>query len=168
MDAGDVTAPAPSELEERRKSLGLMRDISTSWSAEPPPQPVKYTLNEEEGACGGFNTNDFNKIETENLNAVETASKIATKNDDKTKENEVSPENPPVSQLPPLPPPLPPPPKMSCMEEESIRERLRIQLLRQCAEILDAESKYTRENFRRAFLNKVGQIYVFINTCMLV
>lgn len=48
--------------------------------------------------------------------------------------------------------------KMSCMEEEAIRERLRTLLLRQTAQILEAEGvgvKFTRDTFRRTFLNKV-------------
>lgn len=50
--------------------------------------------------------------------------------------------------------------KMSCMEEEAIRERLRTVLLRQTAQILEAEGvgvKFTRDTFRRTFLNKVAQ-----------
>lgn len=49
--------------------------------------------------------------------------------------------------------------KMSCMEEEAIRERLRTVLLRQTAQILEAEGvgvKFTRDTFRRTFLNKVA------------
>lgn len=49
--------------------------------------------------------------------------------------------------------------KMSCMEEEAIRERLRTLLLRQTAQILEAEGvgvKFTRDTFRRTFLNKVA------------
>jgi hypothetical protein len=89
--------------EERRKSLGLLKEITSGWSAEPGPE--KYTRNEEE------------------------------------------PPQPRATL------------KMSSMEEESVRERLRMSLLRQSADILDTEPKYTRETFRRAFLNKVSLIF---------
>ncbi|KAL1130044.1 hypothetical protein AAG570_012987 [Ranatra chinensis] len=85
-----------STTEERRKSLGLLRDIAEKWTAE------KYSR--------------------------------ADSADDGPR---------PQPQL-----------KMSSMEEECVRERIRMTLLRECADILDAETKYTRETFRRAFLNK--------------
>lgn len=48
---------------------------------------------------------------------------------------------------------------MSSMEEESLRERARIRLLRQIAEYLETiegvGSKFNKESFRRVFLNKV-------------
>lgn len=48
---------------------------------------------------------------------------------------------------------------MSSMEEESLRERLRASLLKQCAEILQrAESsrRFSRDTFRRIFQNRVS------------
>lgn len=50
-------------------------------------------------------------------------------------------------------------PNMSAMEMESIKERERASMLRKCAQHLELESvngKYTRENFKRGILNKVG------------
>jgi hypothetical protein len=58
--------------------------------------------------------------------------------------------------------PLPPTPttslKMSSMEEESVRDRLRTSLLKQCSDILKADSatRFTRDAFRRTFQDKVG------------
>jgi hypothetical protein len=58
--------------------------------------------------------------------------------------------------------PLPPTPtislKMSSMEEESVRDRLTASLLKQCADILQADgaTRYTRDAFRRLFQDKVG------------
>ncbi|XP_023719097.1 NADPH oxidase 5 isoform X2 [Cryptotermes secundus] len=56
--------------------------------------------------------------------------------------------------------PLPPTPtnslKMSSMEEESVRDRLRTSLLKQCSDILKADgaTRYTRDAFRRLFQDK--------------
>jgi len=49
--------------------------------------------------------------------------------------------------------------KMSSMEEESIRERVRTSLLKECSAILKADGtcRYTRDAFRRLFQDKVGQ-----------
>ncbi|XP_069681708.1 NADPH oxidase 5 isoform X2 [Periplaneta americana] len=46
--------------------------------------------------------------------------------------------------------------KMSSMEEESIREKLRTSLLKQCSDILkgDGATRYTRDAFRRLFQDK--------------
>ncbi|KAK9869222.1 hypothetical protein WA026_002973 [Henosepilachna vigintioctopunctata] len=44
---------------------------------------------------------------------------------------------------------------MSSMEEENLRERLHIAQLKKCAEIVSEEARYTRDSFRRLFLNKV-------------
>lgn len=58
--------------------------------------------------------------------------------------------------------PLPPTPtislKMSSMEEECVRDRLRTSLLKQCSDILKADgaTRYTRDAFRRLFQDKVG------------
>lgn len=47
--------------------------------------------------------------------------------------------------------------KMSSMEEEAMRERLRMTLLKQCSDYLSADgsSRYTKETFRRVFTEKV-------------
>ncbi|XP_021932014.1 NADPH oxidase 5 isoform X2 [Zootermopsis nevadensis] len=56
--------------------------------------------------------------------------------------------------------PLPPTPttslKMSSMEEESVRDRLRTSLLKQCSDILKADgaTRFTRDTFRRLFQDK--------------
>ena len=44
---------------------------------------------------------------------------------------------------------------MSTMEEENLRERLHVAQLRQCAEIVGEEQKYSRDTFRRLFQGKV-------------
>lgn len=48
--------------------------------------------------------------------------------------------------------------KMSSMEEEAMRERLRMTLLKQCSDYLSADgsSRYTKETFRRVFTEKVN------------
>ncbi|XP_063908421.1 NADPH oxidase 5 isoform X3 [Zophobas morio] len=43
---------------------------------------------------------------------------------------------------------------MSTMEEENLRERLHVAQLRQCAEIVGEEQKYSRDTFRRLFQGK--------------
>ena len=64
--------------------------------------------------------------------------------------------------------PLPPTPttslKMSSMEEECVRERLRTSLLKQCSDILKADgaTRYTRDAFRRLFQGKVGHHWTLI------
>lgn len=45
---------------------------------------------------------------------------------------------------------------MSTMEEENLRERLRVAQLKKCNEIVFKEPRYTRDAFRRLFQNKVG------------
>jgi hypothetical protein len=58
--------------------------------------------------------------------------------------------------------PLPPTPtsslRMSSMEEESVRDRLRTSLLKQCSDILkgDGATRFTRDAFRRLLQDKVG------------
>jgi hypothetical protein len=60
--------------------------------------------------------------------------------------------------------PLPPTPttslKMSSMEEESVRDRLRTSLLKQCSDILkgDGATRLTRDAFRRLFQDKVSPL----------
>lgn len=44
---------------------------------------------------------------------------------------------------------------MSTMEEENLRERLHVTQLRQCAEIVGKDVKYSRDTFRRLFQGKV-------------
>lgn len=48
--------------------------------------------------------------------------------------------------------------KMSSMEKEAMRERLRMTLLKQCSDYLEADgsSRYTRDTFRRVFTEKVS------------
>lgn len=45
---------------------------------------------------------------------------------------------------------------MSTMEEENLRERLRVAQLKKCHEIVFKEPRYTRDTFRRLFQNKVS------------
>jgi hypothetical protein len=58
--------------------------------------------------------------------------------------------------------PSPPTPnssfKMSSMEEECVREKLRTSLLKECSDILKADgaTRYTRDAFRRLFQGKVS------------
>lgn len=55
--------------------------------------------------------------------------------------------------------------KMSSMEEEAMRERLRMTLLKQCSDYLSADgsSRYTKETFRRVFTEKVRGNYALLS-----
>lgn len=52
--------------------------------------------------------------------------------------------------------------KMSSMEEEALRERTRMALLKQCSNYLaaDGSSRYTRETFTRVFSEKVSYLFI--------
>lgn len=162
---------APPPLEERRKSLGF----TTTWSVQPPAR--KYSLNDAPNECKGLK---------ESPDLAEGVAKSPSEEKAEENKQEISPEirqeivfghkDPKpvqkhvvkakkVNETPASESSMPPTPntamKMSCMEEEAIRERLRTLLLRQTAEILDAEgvgTKFTKETFRRTFLNKVNLI----------
>lgn len=45
---------------------------------------------------------------------------------------------------------------MSSMEEENLRERLRLAQLRKCNEIISKDSRYAKENFRKLFQTEVS------------
>lgn len=45
---------------------------------------------------------------------------------------------------------------MSSMEEENLRERLRLAQLRKCNEIISKDSRYVKENFRKLFQTEVS------------
>lgn len=48
-------------------------------------------------------------------------------------------------------------PRMSFMEEESVKERLRLSLLKQCSAILkQGDEKYTKESLHKAFQDEVS------------
>lgn len=49
--------------------------------------------------------------------------------------------------------------QMSSMEEEALRERIQINLLKQCSDYLanDGTSRYTKDAFRRIFMEKVRE-----------
>lgn len=48
--------------------------------------------------------------------------------------------------------------RMSFMEEESVRERMRVGLLKQCSAILkQGDQRYTRDTLHRAFQDEVSQ-----------
>lgn len=201
--------PLPAEpppTEDRRKSLGLLKDITTSWTAEPPTR--KYSLNDN---INQYNIKsatipDLSKIDPSNPVSTDFDESFTTvslpepsgsedvtvppKSKSETDFTSAAPESPikeivhfihkdpkpnekridkvkkdaessaGTSSMPPTPRTAM---KMSCMEEEAIRDRLRAVLLRQIAQILESEGtgiKYTRDSFRRAFLNKVGQCYI--------
>lgn len=154
-------ATEPPPLEGRRKSLGF----TTTWSSQPPTR--KYSLNDasSEYDLGKETSRELKNIKSEDLNI-----------DPKP---EISPEirqeivfvhkDPKPAQTPASGSSMPPTPntamKMSLMEEEAIRERLRILLLRQIVEILEAEgvgTKFTKETFRRTFLYKVRSSFLYI------
>lgn len=57
-------------------------------------------------------------------------------------------------------------PPMSSMEEENLRERIHASLIKQCAEYVHKEQRYTKDTFKRLFQSKVNilfrlRIYLF-------
>lgn len=49
--------------------------------------------------------------------------------------------------------------RMSCMEEESLKERLRVSLLKQCSAILkQGDQKYTKESLHKTFQDEVSLV----------
>ncbi|KAG8288624.1 hypothetical protein J6590_013914 [Homalodisca vitripennis] len=161
----------PPPEEERRKSLSF----TTSWSSQPPAR--KYSLNDAPGDYKAspeppdpLVDSDQKEIQArpqevlssgrqdneaeskQEIVFVHKDPKPVQKNVEKTKKVNETPAS--TSSMPPTPNTAM---KMSCMEEEAIRDRLRTLLLRQTAEILEAEgvgTKFTKDTFRRTFLNK--------------
>nr|XP_018898413.1 PREDICTED: NADPH oxidase 5 [Bemisia tabaci]XP_018898414.1 PREDICTED: NADPH oxidase 5 [Bemisia tabaci] len=198
----EVSAAKPeTEIEVRRKSLGLLRDITSQWASKES----KYTLSDDaiepettravtiagnaeesknpvrpktpetpsmkpETSSSKPETPSMKpetssmKPETASMKA-ETAMPAASVSGEGAESGAKKPETGSLakrrsSSTPGTIATVPPPParlKMSSMEEESMRERLRSMLLRQCAQFLEIEgvsTKFTKDSFRRSFLNK--------------
>lgn len=154
MEEGTVVkmeVETPSGPESRRKSLGLLKDITQNWSADPD----KYGRSEDRTEPGGGGPQEApGPVVTTPAAAGSAVPASAGPSTGST-----APAGPSagsvadaVTDILPAPKPQI---KMSSMEEESVRDRLRLRLLRQCADILDSEPRHTKETFRRAFLNKV-------------
>jgi hypothetical protein len=139
MDQQNATrAAADDAAAMRRKSLGRLGDMSVTWDADPQGNR-KYSRNDDMEPCcpssvvasgGGRESNETRRSLTDGMVSVDLTSKQQ--------------------------------PSMSTMEMESIKERERTSMLRKCAQHLELESvngKYTRENFKRGILNKVGAPY---------
>lgn len=165
--------PPGATTEERRKSLGF----TSSWSSQPPAR--KYSLNETAREYKELPEESAKKEEKsepqEDPPEKDAVPEVTVpESPSKVKEEIIfSPKDPKpmpksvektkkVTETPAGSASTPPTPntvmKMSRMEEEAIRERMRAVLLRQTAEILEAEgvgTKFTKDSFRRTFLNKV-------------
>lgn len=128
------------------KDLSMDQDPTT---AEPPKTDLDAKLDQS------LNPESNSKVEPKKeIVFAHKDPKPVPKSVEKTKKVKETPAGP--SSNPPTPNTAM---KMSCMEEEAIRERLRTVLLRQTAQILEAEGvgvKFTRDTFRRTFLNKVA------------
>ncbi|KAK9497323.1 hypothetical protein O3M35_004662 [Rhynocoris fuscipes] len=53
--------------------------------------------------------------------------------------------------------------KMSSMEEESVRDRLRLKYLGCLADHISTAPRYTKDSFRKTFLNKVSIFILFFD-----
>lgn len=128
------------------KDLSMDQDPTT---VEPPKTDLDAKLDQS------LNPESNSKVEPKKeIVFAHKDPKPVPKSVEKTKKVKETPAGP--SSNPPTPNTAM---KMSCMEEEAIRERLRTVLLRQTAQILEAEGvgvKFTRDTFRRTFLNKVA------------
>ncbi|XP_044745460.1 NADPH oxidase 5 isoform X2 [Coccinella septempunctata] len=80
------------------------------------------------------------KLSSENVDTVSSGKIFAPK---------ITPENPVVVKSVPLGKT-----PMSSMEEENLRERLHVAQLKKCAEFVSQEQRYTRDTFKRLFMNK--------------
>lgn len=166
--------PPPSNVDDRRKSLGLLKDITTSWPVDPIPR--KYSLSESVSGCRlkeGSAIEDLTKTSDDLSLTSKIKSSASPTTAFKQSVHFAPKETNPAQRKSERrggdstgPSSMPPTPntalKMSSMEEEAIRERLRTVTLRQISQILDDDSvgsRFTRDNFRRTFLNKVSTIY---------
>ncbi|XKL66388.1 hypothetical protein PGB90_009808 [Kerria lacca] len=127
----------------KHKSICLLKELTSSWSSEPVC--VKYNLKDEGDTIDtGSSLRDdmsinqnFDAGVDENTIPHVTNAKISNwkiSDSDKNKMNQ----------------------SISVLNENWTKKRT--QLLRQCTEYLELESvgsKYTRDNFRKGFLNKV-------------
>lgn len=144
-----------TKTEDSHKAEGntdMSKDSSMDQdptTAEPPKTDLDAKLDQS------LNPESNSKVEAKKeIVFAHKDPKPVPKSVEKTKKVKETPAGP--SSNPPTPNTAM---KMSCMEEEAIRERLRTVLLRQTAQILEAEGvgvKFTRDTFRRTFLNKVA------------
>lgn len=144
-----------TKTEDSHKAEGNT-DMSKDLSMDPDPTTVEPPKTDLDAKLDqSMNPESNSKVEPKKeIVFAHKDPKPVPKSVEKTKK---------VKETPPGPSSNPPTPntamKMSCMEEEAIRERLRTVLLRQTAQILEAEGvgvKFTRDTFRRTFLNKVA------------
>lgn len=144
-----------TKTEDSHKAEGNT-DMSKDLSMDQDPttvEPPKTDLDAKLDQSLNTESNSKNEPKKEIVFAHKDP-KPVPKSVEKTKKVKETPAGP--SSNPPTPNTAM---KMSCMEEEAIRERLRTVLLRQTAQILEAEGvgvKFTRDTFRRTFLNKVA------------
>lgn len=145
-----------TSLDERRKSLGLLRELTDKWESRESPE--KYKRSDREDTTVALDVKESPQKNDVTIKTDEATSSVKIDDSVDTRptgfDSEVDESAMEDILLTPLPPPRI---KMSSMEEESQRERLRLNLLREMAQILDSETRYTKETFRRTFLNKVRE-----------
>lgn len=144
-----------TKTEDSHKAEGNT-DMSKDLSMDQDPTTVEHPKTDLDAKLDQpLNPESNSKVEPKKeIVFAHKDPKPVPKSVEKTKKVKETPAGP--SSNPPTPNTAM---KMSCMEEEAIRERLRTVLLRQTAQILEAEGvgvKFTRDTFRRTFLNKVA------------
>lgn len=176
--------------EVRRKSLGLLRDITSQWASKE-----KYTLSEEIVEPDVENaaippekssvvpvtttppvipvTTSMTPMVSSGQESVSTAvasgvvalagsgipSSVSGVGEGGSRVRKPETGSLSKRKIPSTPTAPTTTLKMSSMEEESMRDRLRTMLLRQCAQFLEIEgvsTKFSKDSFRRSFLNKVN------------
>lgn len=155
------------------KSLGLLRELTSSWSSEPVC--VKYSLKDDcdfvdpgggKAECISVIPNDATQNGDSGMKMKSSASNakpIISKNSSSSTPSSSSLGSCSVTSAI----------STSCDGDDFVKTkttyddnwiRKRLQLLRQCTEYLELESvssKYTKDNFKKGFLNKVRIFYCF-------
>lgn len=137
MDEHKTAVRGDEDTAARRKSLGRLRDMSVAFDVEPSQ------------GCSGRPSGKYSRNDDTDPGCPSGGGSGAS--------TTVADLEPAATRAPP---------GMSAMEMESIKERERAALLRKCAQLLELDSvngKYTRENFKRGILNKVGGRFIDIN-----
>lgn len=134
----NTTKNDPPSSIGKGKSSSLLRELTSSWSSEPVC--VKYSLKDDRDFIDSIARDEVANGEKCHLkigqcsNSVIELSAIRTRNECAKMDYGV-------------------------LTNDENWKKKRAQLLRQCAEYLELESvnsKFTKDNFRRGFLNKVS------------
>lgn len=133
------------------KSLSLLRELTSSWSSEPVC--VKYSLKDDGdfGDCGG---SQIRQVDSTAVSAVPVAAAAPSSAVSGVRNNCAVSGRPALARAAAVIKP-----NFDILFADENWKKRRAQLLRQCSEYLELESinsKYSKENFRRGFLNKVS------------